>query len=151
MTKYIALTALFAAALFISFTPATVGGEGKKAKIKCIVAGRPINKAQFAKQNGGKVYFCCGNCKAKYMANSKPFIAKGNHQLVLTGQAKQKKCPYSGRALNPETKISIMGADVCFCCNNCKGKTTKAKGKKQVNMVFNNKAFKKGFVVKGAE
>ncbi|MGF1579789.1 MAG: hypothetical protein ACFCD0_10535 [Gemmataceae bacterium] len=150
MTKYIALASLFAAALFLNITPTQAGGEGEK-KVMCVVAKRAINKAQFVKFNGGKVYFCCGNCKAKFMANNKKFIAKANHQLVMTGQAVQKKCPYSGRGLNPETKISIAGADVCFCCNNCKGKTVDAKLRKQINMIFNNKSFKKGFVVKSAE
>ena len=62
----------------------------------------------------------------------------------ISGKAKQAKCPLSGGDLNKETEISIAGAKVQFCCNNCKGKAEKAKGDEQVNLVFGADAWKKG-------
>jgi len=116
------------------------------AGIKCPISGKPVVKSGVAEHNGGKVYFCCTNCPKAFAANTEKFAAKANHQLVATGQFKLAKCPIAGRKLNPATKISVAGVNVCFCCNNCKGKAVAAKGDEQINLVFGDKAFKKGFV-----
>jgi hypothetical protein len=63
---------------------------------------------------------------------------------LATGQAKQAKCPLSGGDLKDGTEVTIHGAKVKFCCNNCKGKAEKATGDEQVNLVFGEDAFKKG-------
>ena len=50
--------------------------------------------------------------------------------------------------MNASTKIKVQGAEVAFCCNNCKGKASKAKGADQLALVFSDAAFKKaGFAV----
>ncbi len=113
--------------------------------VKCVVAPKPANASKSADYKDGKVYFCCGNCLGKFTSNSKPFAAKANMQLVATKQYEQKACPFSGGDLNPETAIKVAGTKVAFCCNNCKGKAEKAKGKEQVELVFGDKAFEKGF------
>ena len=129
----------------------TVNAEDKKDKlagIKCPISGKPVVAAGVAEHNGGKVYFCCTNCPKAFAANTAKYAAKANHQMVATGQFKLEKCPIAGRALNPATKISVAGVNVCFCCNGCKGKAVKAKGDAQIDLIFNDKAFKKGFVAK---
>ena len=98
---------------------------------------------------GGKVYFCCTNCpKAfdkKIKAKDKVADAKANSQLVATKQAKQAKCPFTGGPL--KTKLTVAGAQIQFCCNNCKGKASKLEGDGQLVALFGDKAFKKaGFV-----
>jgi hypothetical protein len=71
--------------------------------------------------------------------------------LVGTKQAVEKKCPLTGRPLNPETAIDVQGVKVAFCCNNCKGKVAGAKGEEQLNLAFADKPFSQGFEVKKAK
>jgi YHS domain-containing protein len=115
--------------------------------IKCPVMGSNISQEVFVDYRGGKVYFCCPGCIPKFQENTAKFQAKANQQLVLTGQAKQVKCPLTGAKVNPQTKTSISGIDVCFCCGGCQAKVKKAIADKQVEMVF-GKGFDKGFAVK---
>lgn len=114
---------------------------------KCPVSGAKVNMEKFSEFNGGKVYFCCGNCKGKFDAGSEKFAAKANHQLVVTGQAKQKACPFAGRAADDSKTVEVAGVSVAFCCGNCQGKASKASGDDQINLVFSNDAFKKGFEI----
>ena len=95
---------------------------------------------------GGQVFFCCANCpKAfdKAIAAKDPLAdAKANSQLVATAQAKQAKCVFTGGPL--KTQLTVAGAKVQFCCNNCKGKAEKLEGNDQLVALFGDKAFKKG-------
>lgn len=141
------------AALLVAVVSVQAEKEEKDplAGIKCPISGKPVVAAGVADHNGGKVYFCCTNCPKAFAANTAKYAAKANHQMVATGQFALAKCPIAGRKLNPATKINIAGVDVCFCCNNCKGKAVAAKGDEQINLVFGDKAFKKGFVAKKKE
>lgn len=118
--------------------------------IKCVVAPKPANASKSAEYKEGKVYFCCGNCAAKFAEAPEKFATASNMQLVATHQYEQKACPFSGGELNPETKIKVGEAEVAFCCNNCKGKVEAAEAKEQVEMVFGEKAFKKAGFAKVA-
>ena len=81
----------------------------------------------------------------KIEAKDEVVDAKGNAQLVATKQAKQAKCPFTGGPL--KTKLTVAGAQIQFCCNNCKGKASKLKGDDQLVALFGDAAFKKaGFV-----
>lgn len=127
---------------------AVVAAEGVKLEgVKCVVAAsKPAKEGNAVDYKGGKVYFCCMNCPKAFSADTAKFAAKANAQLVATGQAKQAKCPLTGGPLNPATKISVAGADVCFCCEKCQGKAKDAKD--QVEFIFNDKAFEKaGYTV----
>ena len=117
------------------------------AGIKCPVSGKAIKAASFLAHNGGKVYFCCDNCPKAFAKNTAKFTAKANQQLVDTKQAKLVKCPITGKKLDSATKIDVAGTAVCFCCNGCKGKVSKATGADQLALVFGEKAFAKGFKV----
>jgi YHS domain-containing protein len=124
--------------------------KGVNCFLKTTKDGKPIAvKASLAVDyKGAKVYFCCGGCKGKFAKDAKCRAAnahKANHQLAATGQAKLTKCVFSGRKLNPDTKIKVNGVTISFCCNMCKGKVLKAKD--QVACAFNDKAFAKGYVV----
>ena len=123
-----------------------VAADAELKGVKCIVAPRDANPEQSAEYREAKVFFCCGNCKGKFATDSKPFATKANHQLVATKQFEQKACPFSGGDLNAETAITVTGAKVAFCCNNCKGKAEAAEGEKQLELLFSNTAFEKGFV-----
>ena len=126
-----------------------IAGEIDLKGVKCIVAGgRDADASKVAEYKDSKVYFCCGNCLSKFKKDSKPFAAKANKQLVSTKQYEQKGCPFSGGDLNAETAIEVAGTKVAFCCEGCKGKASKAEGDKQIELVFNDKAFEKAFAKK---
>jgi YHS domain-containing protein len=152
MRKMIVTLLVVACGCFLTNSANLAGGE-KKVEPKCPVSGKAINKDNkdaVATHNGGTVYFCCEKCPKAFEADSKKFAAKANQQLVITGQAKQVKCVFTGEKLNPDTKIDVSGTPVCFCCGMCKGKAEEKKGAEQVNLIFSDKNFKQGFEVKKA-
>jgi YHS domain-containing protein len=136
-----------AMALMVIATAAVYAADEVKLEgVKCVVNPKAAAKAATGVDyKGGKVYFCCMNCPKAFEKDTAKFSAKANHQLVATGQAKQEKCPFSGEAINADTKITVDGADVAFCCDMCKGKAEKADDK--VTLIFNDKAFDKAFKV----
>src|ERR1700679_3968327 len=71
--------------------------------LKCPVSGQPASKDHALAYKKGEVYFCCDNCPTKFKENTKKFAAKANEQLVVSGQYKEVKCPFTGGALNAET------------------------------------------------
>jgi YHS domain-containing protein len=112
--------------------------------VKCPVSGKPAVAAASAGYEGGKVYFCCNDCKASFEKDPAKYAAKANHQLVATGQAKQASCPISGEPIKNDKSVKVSGATVYFCCDNCKDKVAKATGDEQVNLAFGDAAWKKG-------
>ena len=117
--------------------------------INCPVAGNKAAKAdKSVSYKGGQVFFCCGNCPKAFEGNTAKFATKANHQLVATSQVVQANCPLTGGELDSGTAITVKGAKIAFCCNNCKGKAEKAEGDAQLDMLFGEKAFgKAGFKV----
>ncbi|HEX6984888.1 MAG TPA: YHS domain-containing protein [Planctomycetaceae bacterium] len=149
MVSRLALGFVVAASAVSALTAARAADEeGKKVEVKCPVSGKPINKEHSVAYKGGEVYFCCPNCPKAFEKDTAKFATKANHQLVLTEQAEQKKCPITGRPLNKEQKVTVAGAEVTFCCPNCKGKVAKAEGEEQMELVFSDKAFEKAYEVK---
>ena len=127
-----------------------VADDSEKAdltKIKCVVSGKAINPEATAEYKGAHVYFCCEGCPGAFAKDTKKFASKANHQLVATHQAKQTGCPMSGKEIVADTAIEIAGVDVAFCCGNCKKAASSKEGDEQVELVFNDKAFEKGFKV----
>lgn len=137
------VAAVACAALFVTtLAAADIKLEG----VKCLLNPKgKANPEQSAEYKEGKVFFCCGNCLKKFNGDTEKFATKANAQLVATKQYKQKGCPISGGKLNPSTAIKVAGTKVAFCCNNCKGKAEKAEGDDQLELVFSDKAFAKGF------
>ena len=124
------------------------GMEESKIKlegVKCIVNPKKDAKAdKSVDYKEGKVFFCCGGCPKAFEKDTAKFATSANHQLVATGQYAQAKCPLTGKDLNPEQKVKVGGVDVTLCCGGCKGKVAKAEGAEQAELVFSDKAFKKG-------
>jgi YHS domain-containing protein len=115
-------------------------------ELKCPVSGHAVSKQHAAEHNGGKVYFCSDNCARAFAAKTNEFAAKANLQLVLSGHFKLMKCPLEGYTLNPITAMEVGGVKVLFCCKGCKNEVRLAKTEdERINLVFNDKAFKKGF------
>ena len=128
-------------------------------KIKCPVSGGPAKEASALDFKGAKVYFCCNNCPKAFAEKTKDkeneegiaLTQKANAQLVATKQARQVKCPLTGRPMNDEKSVEVAGVAVLLCCDGCKGKVTKAEGDAQIALVFSDGAFEKGFKIKGAK
>ena len=117
--------------------------DEKKHEVTCVVSGEAIDKTEYSNYKKGKVYFCCGGCKADFDEASAKFTVTANYQLVETGQYMQTNCPVSGRGLNPKKTVKVANSDVTFCCGNCQGKTNKARDK--MVFIFADASFDKGF------
>ncbi len=122
-----------------------VNAADEAPKLKCPVSGKEASKDHAVSYKDAKVYFCCDNCPKAFAKDTKKFAAKANAQLVASGQYKEVKCPLTGNKLNTSTAVNVGGVNVCFCCGNCKAKVEKAKANRQINLVFGDKAFAKGF------
>lgn len=123
--------------------------EIETAEALCPVAKtRAVNAAQSVAHAGGKVFFCCGNCKAAFEKDASKFTARANHQLVVTKQATQKACPFSGGPTDDDQSVTVAKAKVKFCCGNCQGKAAKMDEADQIDALFSKTAFNKGFEVK---
>lgn len=53
--------------------PVMQAPEGK-AQSDCPVMKAPINKGVFADHQGKRVYFCCGSCKGKFLADPDKYV-----------------------------------------------------------------------------
>ena len=149
MKRFMSVAVVFAA-MFAVFASSNAEDKAKKVeKVKCVVAGKEIKiaDAKVAAYKDAKVYVCCGNCKSKVEESPEKFATKANHQLTLTGQAKQVKCPIAGRPSDSSKTVEIGGVKVAFCCGGCLKKAKSAKGDAQVELAFSEKAFAKGFKV----
>ena len=124
-----------------------IAADGVKLEgVKCIMAAsKDAKEANAVDYKGGKVFFCCQNCPKAFAKDPAKHAAKANNQLVATSQAKQTACPFSGQPVDASTKITVNGAEVAFCCDKCQGKAKDSK--EQVELIFNDKAFEKGFKV----
>ena len=116
-------------------------------KVTCPVSGKAVNPDATVDYKGGEVYFCCENCPKAFAKDTAKFATKANHQLIMTGQAAQAKCPISGKKTKDTSALDVAGVSVVFCCDSCKGKVDKAEGDAQLDLVFGDKAFGKAFVV----
>ncbi len=117
--------------------------------IKCVMNPKAAAKADKSSEyKGGKVFFCCANCPKgfakKIAAKDKLTAAKGNAQLVATGQAKQSKCVFSGGPAKDGTEVAVAGAKIKFCCNNCQAKAKKLEGDEKLIALIGDAAYEKG-------
>jgi hypothetical protein len=115
------------------------------ADVKCPVSGQDAKEESSASFKDGTIYFCCDGCPDVFAGDTAMYEDKAHHQLVMTGQYEQTKCPKTGRPLNPATTIDVAGVDVDFCCNGCKAWANESEGGELVAKIFNAVAFGKGF------
>lgn len=151
MITCLAAVAILASTVMLTSAFADDKKDGDKVdfkKVSCVINPKAKAKeANAAEYKGGKVYTCCGGCLAKFKKSPEKFATSANAQLVSTKQYVQAKCPISGGKVNAEKTVTVGGVKVGFCCGNCQGKVKKAEGKAQAELVFGEKAFKKGFTV----
>ncbi len=139
---------LVAAASLVMLTATIYAADKIKLEgITCPVSGKAAKDGTEVDYKGGKVFFCCTNCPKAFTASPEKFAVQANHQLAQTGQAKEVKCPFTGKELNPEQTIKVGGVTVAFCCGNCKGKASKLEGEEALTAIFSDKVFDKAFKV----
>ena len=120
--------------------------------VKCVINPKEDVKAEnFVAFKGGKVYFCSQeNAKAfaEKAKSDKEVAARANQQLIATKQVQQSKCPLTGRDINSTRTVTVAGATVAFCCENCQGKAKNMDAAAQLTSLFSYEAYKKaGFSV----
>lgn len=139
---------LFALALPATLAVLVFASDIKLEGVTCPISGQAVTASASADYKDGKVHFCCNDCPGTFKANTAKYATKANHQLVQTGQAVQSNCPISGEPIDQSKSVKVGGAEVFFCCNNCKDKVAKATGDQQMNLVFSDAAWSKaGFKV----
>ncbi|MCA9248254.1 MAG: hypothetical protein KDA42_14095 [Planctomycetales bacterium] len=111
--------------------------------VSCPVSGKPAKADKTCDLHGKTVYFCCPNCVKAFAADKDKFATKAGHQLVATHQAVQVACPISGKGLKEGTEVDVDGAQVGFCCPNCKAKFAGFDTDGQLNCAFGK--FEKNF------
>jgi len=127
------------------------GFELKPAEINLENLKCPINPSKgvtenaTAEWNGHQVYFCCNGCKGKFEKDSAKFSTQANFQLVTSKQVKQVACPISGSDVTDDQSSEVAGVSVKYCCKNCKAKVTTSNEAAQLEHVFGEKGFAKGF------
>ncbi|MCE9545181.1 MAG: hypothetical protein K8T25_06655 [Planctomycetia bacterium] len=139
------LTGMAAAVVMCVAAQLAVAADVSNAK--CPVSGKACDESQSVAFDGGKVYFCCDKCPAEFEKNKAKYAAKAALQLVVTGQAKQEKCPISGKPIDASQTVEVDGVKVAFCCKNCVAKVNKANEADQLKMCFGSAAFKKAYKV----
>lgn len=125
---------------------AVAAEKTEKSKPVCPVSGEEVSGGTSIDYKGAKLAFCCADCVKKFEKEAAKFEAKANAQLVATGQAKQKACPFTGKPVKSDVALSVAGSTVQFCCPGCKGKVAKAGKDEQVQLVY-GKSFDKGFEI----
>lgn len=131
---------LLTASLFTAASAQDLAG------VKCIVTGdRGANDKHASKHLDGDVYFCCQRCKSTYDADPKKFATKANHQLVVSGQYVQTRCPSGKKITDNQRKMSVMGVNVIFCDENQMMKVSDASGQQKAEMMFGGDAFAQTF------
>lgn len=121
--------------------------KAEKTAVKCPVSGKDVVDDQTVEYKGAVLKFCCPNCPKAFTANPEKFATKANLQLVATKQAKQIKCPLTGRDMAADKTVSVGGVEVAVCCPNCLAKANKAEGDEQLALLLSDKAFEKGFEI----
>ena len=130
---------------------------GKKAKAedkftaKCPVSGEAASKDFSTTYKEKLVYFASKERKAEFEAEPAKYEVKANHQLAQTKQFVQKKCPLEGGPLDKEQSARVSNVTVRFCCEKCKGAVQTASADEKLEMIFAEKAFKKGYVAAKVE
>lgn len=119
-----------------------------KIAARCLLSGDPADSEFTLNYQGGKVHFCCEDCRQQFTADPGKYAAKANHHLYATGQAQAVTCAFTGRKLKPEITVSVSGVDLPLCCQGCQAKAEEvADGDDRIELIFSSEQFSKYFRV----
>ena len=80
------------AEMLLNKAPADPTETMKLDSVKCpVMTSRKVKPELFTTYQGGKVFFCCKSCLAKFEANPEQFQAAAKQQMATTGQAREKR------------------------------------------------------------
>ena len=104
--------------------------------VKCIIDGNQQCRIEHSvefnwDQNSvdqkclGKIFFSSQHAANQFQARvvkklkldqqpASSLLLKANHQLALTSQVKQQKCPVTGKSIDQEHQLLVAGVKVCF-------------------------------------
>ncbi len=117
--------------------------EGVKCVMQC---DNDVNAEKSIEYMDAKLYFCCDECMAEFQDAPESHAAMANHQLFVTGQYVQKACPITGKELADGVTAEVGSKEVGLCCAKCQAKVNDAEDlAAKAELVFNKKAFEKGF------
>ena len=115
--------------------------------IKCPVMGsRGASAKHSVDYLDGKIYLCCPRCLQKFSDANDKYSTKANHQLVVTGQYVQTRCPSGANIENSNHKLKVAGVEVVFCDEEEMKKVADAANDElKIRQVFASTAFEKAF------
>lgn len=107
---------LLAAALLLAGT----AFAADKPQTLCPIGGHKVDKTKFVDVQGQRVYFCCGDCVAKFKADPEKVFAKLAADGVVPENV-QKTDPVCGAKLTSKTiAADFKGRRVFLCSETCK-------------------------------
>ncbi len=91
-----------------------------KPQTLCPILDKPVDKTKFVDVQGQRVYFCCGNCAAKFKKDPEPVFAKLAKEGIVPANV-QKSDPICGMKVNDKSvKADWKGRRLLFCSDQCK-------------------------------
>lgn len=153
----LAIACVWLACLLLTATPVSAQ---QYPGVKCIVDGNLQCKARHSVKFGqGEVFFGSQvnadrfqtNVVNKLKLGQQPepaLVLKANHQLALTNQVKQQRCPVTGKSIEEQQQLVIAGVKVFFHDLASKEKMQAAESTwHRAQQVFATDAFAKSFIV----
>lgn len=92
----------------------------------CPVMGEPVKKDVVTDFEGGKVYFCCPGCIAKFNKDPNKYLPALYKQIYP--QDGQTHCPVTGKAVDSQVKTEYEGKTVRFSDKEARGCGSDGKG-----------------------
>jgi YHS domain-containing protein len=102
---------------------------------KCPITGKDVNPTKTSEYEKQTIGFCCDDCKGKFESDPKKYIGKvkefkkqksssvsENCCCCEAADPINKKCPVTGKDVNPTKTSDYEKQTIGFCCDDCKGK-----------------------------
>ncbi|MEM9827258.1 MAG: hypothetical protein AAF958_11745 [Planctomycetota bacterium] len=114
--------------------------------VRCIVEAKRSVQAKFhLRFRDGWVYFSSDSALQRYKAKKKKYSPEANHQLVATGQYRQRACPLSGEAIEKDfPTVSVGDVKLRVLCSDCAADLGKRSREDQIRYVFDAEGFQFG-------
>src|SRR6185436_16205712 len=97
---------------------------------KCPVTGKDVNPTKTTEYEKHTIGFCCDDCKGKFETDPKKYAGKipelknkkSSIEEISFDDPINKKCPVTGKDVNPTKTTEYEKHTIGFCCDDCKGK-----------------------------
>lgn len=116
-------------------------------ELKCPVNRSAVKRELHSDYGEGVLFFSDDEAMAQFDKKATSFAAEANYQLFLSGQAKQKACPVSGKPFDEDVFIQVKSKQVAFESRLAKVKIDRARPLTKFKKIFGSSPFKKAFEV----